>query len=420
MPSPNFVFLSLSGFDANFALAPANGYTPSTAEQNFITCVNHSVAALAAACLKQGNTNDPQLLSEVQGVRNRGARELRDLAEKAIAKPGGSERDAAALATIPKCYRTEGQHREWLRRLDRAPFTVRCVSRPGNPALIQDLDFDTRDVFIPEAKAKLKTEIDSAMTVTKTVMAERERTVGWRDWLLLRHAKRVAEAQQRLSEYLSQMYGIATVGLMNVDPTQVAFARDDLDRYRQEFTNREAGVVKNRYVGRLGAVCLLAAIVCAIAYGVVRHNRQWLILHDTRNFLLLAAGTAVGTWLSFSLRRVTLTFNDLAVLEEDRLNPSLRVLFMIGLTAVVGLLFWSGAVTFGIGDLTSRTAMHEHGSWALLLGLLGGIAERALGTAVSRRATDFAVAVGGVSAPAAPARPAVSWGGPVPTAADHV
>jgi hypothetical protein len=38
---------------------------------------------------------------------------------------------------------------------------------------------------------------------------------------------------------------------------------------------------------------------------------------------------AVGTWLSFSIRRVELGFDDLANLENDRLNPGLRILFIV-------------------------------------------------------------------------------------------
>jgi hypothetical protein len=117
-----------------------------------------------------------------------------------------------------------------------------------------------------------------------------------------------------------------------------------------------------------------------------------------RNFHLLAAGTAVGTWLSFSLRRQELAFADLAVLEPDRLDPPARVVFMIGLSGLIALLLFSGAITAGVGSVTGYEGLHQHGSWALLLGLLAGVAERALGTAVTRRGLDFAAVIGGEGA----------------------
>ena len=66
--------------------------------------------------------------------------------------------------------------------------------------------------------------------------------------------------------------------------------------------------------------CLFAALPLWVGYAIARNCDPGTILHDFRNFFLLAIGTTVGTWLSFSLRRQILTFDDLAVLEEDRLD----------------------------------------------------------------------------------------------------
>lgn len=271
----------------------------------------------------------------------------------------------------------------------------------------------TRDVRIPDDKGRLKVEIDAALTVTKIVFGERLEAVGWFAWLCGRQASRQAAVRARLHEYIAQLLGIARVGLMNMDPTQAAFARQDLVRFKAEFVGREAGSVKNRHLRRLGGWCLLAALLLTLGYVIARsgpgNTTLNAILYDFRNFFLLGVGTAVGTWLSFSLRRVILTFDDLAVLEEDRLDSSLRVLFMIGLVTVAGLLFWAQAVNVGVGALDSVVAVRAHGAWALLIGMLAGIAERAFGTAVSRRATDFSAALGGERAAAA-ATPAAGTG----------
>ena len=103
--------------------------------------------------------------------------------------------------------------------------------------------------------------------------------------------------------------------------------------------------------------------------------------------------SALRMAVSFSIRRVTLGFDDLANLENDRLDPGLRVLFIVALTAVVGLLFWTGAVTVGVGGF--HTDFQLSGTHAVLIGALCGIAERAMATAVGRRAADFAAGVGG-------------------------
>lgn len=406
-PATDLTFVSPGEFEVQFRLVPNDGYGPTADEQAFMVCVNGCVDALAALRLRLDSKDDRSLLEEAHKGRDNGVKRLRIQAEEVVRRPLGPERDREARARLAECWRIEGCFTEHFRRLNTTPFTVEPVKRKDAPDLVEDVRVKTRDVPIPDAVARLKAEIDIAVTVTKVVLGERERAGTLTDWLFGYDGGRAA-TRLRLNEYMVQLYGIGEVGLKNLDPTQAAFARADLQRYRAEFAMREAGVVKNRYVRRLGLVCLLVATASAASYIVIRQNPDWTVAYAFRNFFLLATGTAVGTWLSFSLRRVVLTFDDLAVLEEDRLDPGLRVLFMVGLVAVVGLLFWTGAVSFGIGPLGSQEAMQRHGAWALLIGLLAGIAERALGTAVSRRAADFAVSVGGGAGPS---------GGPPQTAA---
>jgi hypothetical protein len=155
--------------------------------------------------------------------------------------------------------------------------------------------------------------------------------------------------------------------------------------------------VKNHYVRRLGAWCFFTALLFTILYAFARAWPVGSIPHDFRNFFLLAVGALCGTWLSFLLRRATLSFDDLAVLEEDRLNPGIRVLFMTGLATIAGLLFWTQAVIFVLGDFQSGPAIYAHGAWTLLLGLLAGVGERALGTAVAKRASDVPAAIAGAT-----------------------
>jgi hypothetical protein len=409
----DFVFRSPGDFDANFALAAAPGYAPSAAEQGYLDRLGAAVGRLAEIRLPDSAKEDPGLLTQKEAVRDRAIKELRRRAEAFVRLPRGEERSRKATTELYETYRAEGRYKEWTARIDTIPFTVKPAAWPDQPGVYCDLKIDTRDVRIPEEKARLKLEIDAVLTVSKVVFGEREKTIGWRAWLIGRRAARIHAVQMRLHEYIAQLQGIAGVGLMNMDPTQASFARGDLGRFKSEFVAREGGTVKNRYLWRLGGYCLSATLAMALGYAFARGAAAGTVAHEFRNFFLLAMGTAIGTWLSFSLRRVSLSFDDLAVLEEDRLDPSLRVLFMIGLTTVVGLLFWTSAVSFGMGGLQSAAALQQHGAGALLIGLLGGIAERALGTAVSRRATDFATSIGGASPAAAGGAAAEGSGQPV-------
>ena len=93
---------------------------------------------------------------------------------------------------------------------------------------------------------------------------------------------------------------------------------------------------------------------------------------------------------------MNLSFSDLGILEEDLLDPSVRIIFVIALTLTACLLFWTGVMNIEIGNLKTNAAEFiQKGSIAMLLGVFFGISERALATAISGHATAFVRGVGG-------------------------
>ena len=364
-----------------FRIEPAPNYFMTADEQAFAATVAAAVPAIAAHTLAVRTDADPALAARHADARTATLAQLRTIAERILAAPAGPGRDRAARDAMAECWRTEGRFTERMRQLDQAPFRVDLAPRPGHPALHDNLHITTRDTAVPPAAARLKTEIHAATTLARTVLNERERAAHAAEWWMGR-AEPIHTAQLRLDDAMRQLHAIATAGLTNTDPTHAAAAHAGLVRFRDDFLAREGGAARNRYVWRLGLVCLVTAALALAGYVAIRMHPHWQTAYIFRNFLLLACGTAIGTWLSFSLRRIRLTFDDLAVLEDDRLDPALRVVFMVALVSAAGLLLSSGVISVGIGAVTGHAALLEHGSQALLLGLLSGSAERALGTAI--------------------------------------
>lgn len=327
-----------------------------------------------------------------------------------VAAAPGPAQEALAAQKARRIWQVVGQAIERVERLNTQPFDVRGIrngggqdggGRDGGGSTLTDIEILVRDVEIPASVGALKTEIDTALNIIKAVIAERLSRIRWWNFIQNRNA---TLAQH---DYIKQLLGIAEAGLMTGDPSRAVFALGDLQRVKALFVLREAGKVKNSYVMRLWwASALVTVLFLGLYYLAKTHaadgwgpTRAWSgVIFDFRNFHLLAAGTAIGTWISFSLRRQELTFEDLAVLEPDRLDPFFRILYMIGLASLVGLLLFSGAIIAGVGDVKGLEAMHFRGSWALLLGLLSGVAERALGSAVSRSGAGFAASIGGAEA----------------------
>jgi hypothetical protein len=259
----------------------------------------------------------------------------------------------------------------------------------GKPPI--DIDINIGEGSLSQEQAELVIEVRKAITVVSVVFAGR---------------KADSRQQERHGEYIRKLYDIASAGLASV--AGAPHALRGLDAFREDFVSREASAVKNQYVRKLGARAAAFAIVFFIFYlgtwavasnpgtGILAYLMPTLApsIHSSlfgdplAQLFLLGIGASIGTWLSFSLRRPILHFDDLAVLEEDRLNPTARILFVVGLTLVVGLLLYTKLVAVKIGDIDVDLRM------ALLLGLLCGIAERALAGAVSQRASEVVERVG--------------------------
>lgn len=410
---PDFRLEDGERFPGDFRILARADYKPAAEEAAYVERLNALVSRIVE-WRREDAAGDPDgvLAGELDYCRDQFIGAVRRGAGEFTAMSGGAERLRGAETAYAETFRLEGIYRDRCLRATKIPFVVRTLprdldDRPLRP--ITDIEISTRDTVIPPDKQRFKLDVDRTAIVMKTVLLERRRTwrrlvprflvpAGRRETFYRDRASELAAT--RLDEYLFALAKAAEVGLMNHHPSQTPFAALALAGLKDEFVAREAASVKNDYVFRLGAWGFVLVLVCLSGYlAIVGSGLDPNGLpYRFRNFLLLATGAAVGTWLSFSLRRVVLTFADLALLEEDRLNPGFRMVFMVALTSVVGLLFWTGAIAVDIGGLS--TDFVTSGSRAMLIGALCGIAERAVTTAVSRRADDFAAGIGGGDKPA--------------------
>jgi hypothetical protein len=205
--------------------------------------------------------------------------------------------------------------------------------------------------------------------------------------------------KEKFDEYFGKLADIAQAAL---GQDQVELGRLALRAFQEEIATRETADVKNRYIRRLGLWALGFSVP---AIGFYLYCRYWYWsglpeLHRFREFVSMLVGSFLGTWLSFSIRRPQLSFWDLAKLEEDSLDPSIRLVFVAGLTVVVGLLLATKAVVVTIGGFNS--AFLDSGTTAVLIGCLCGIGEMGLPTILARRASEFVFGLGAAREPAIP------------------
>jgi hypothetical protein len=187
------------------------------------------------------------------------------------------------------------------------------------------------------------------------------------------------------ASYFRQLLSLAQTGLVGKN-AQPELARRALANLKRDVTLREAGRIKNTYMRVLGlrALALGApALVAAYAFHLFASG------HPLEAILLTIWGGCMGgCWLSFGARKPTISFEDLQVLEQDRVEPLLRLIFAGLLAETVALLIVTGAVDVKVGVLSASLLTNSY-KVAVLVGVLCGLAEQALPSKLLKRATDF-------------------------------
>ena len=230
--------------------------------------------------------------------------------------------------------------------------------------------------FQPVPNAKIPADVAA-------LQIEIERTLTTIDMLFPETGKKDTN-RQKFDRYFAKIAGIAIAG---VGQDQTLFGNLALQALQAEIVLRESGRVKNSYVRRLGYWSAGLVAGFTIAYILARNGvgPAWLL--PKREFLTLLIGSFIGSWLSFSIRKVVLSFSELSVLENDQLDPPIRLIFVAGLTLVVGLIFSTQFAEITVGNF--HTTFLGSGTYAILIGLFCGIGEQTLATTVGAEATDF-------------------------------
>jgi len=322
------------------------------------------------------NNDGKQRSQKLQELHRHFAEELKKIALEAIEN---SERpESFFLVKFGRCW---GRYDEQIHDLN-SPEFITLFPDENDPSDLR-LGSNTNELA-PEQQAVI-VDVYRAKTVVNIVFERREG----------KSRKGPPKFSNVKSLYLKELRDI---GMVAVETTAGAeHARKRLQAFRESFVTREAEVVKSQHLRRLGVYCLAFGAVALIPaltslyYGSVTTRDGW---HALLIVSIMASSSAVGTWLSFSLRKVSITYGDLAGLEEDRLDPGGRVLFVMFLTIITGLIIYSDLLTISIAGtklaFTEQTLTSDKQIiFALLIGAFAGIAERSLSGLVSKQAEDI-------------------------------
>jgi hypothetical protein len=186
----------------------------------------------------------------------------------------------------------------------------------------------------------------------------------------------------------------------------------DLTQFKREIIQAAGPLIKASYVRRLARAVVVAIIVILVAafllqclltftlshaddpeyfwyqFGKsVTWNPSFSILH----FGALMSASMVGLLFASMSRNVQPTFESLLTPDADLIQPWVRLIFFGIAIFIIALIFYLGLAGASFGNLTT-SRIHNDVPTAILIGLLLGVAERALPARVEKWSSDLAAA----------------------------
>lgn len=244
-------------------------------------------------------------------------------------------------------------------------------------------DYDIRpraglDEPIPQEQRELQKEVYRTRGILKHLEEQGmfESRGGLRRRLTFRRSEEAEPPgeQRMLVEFKLRLRQIAETGLTG-DFVRVQHAAEALQDLREELLVRKGAAVKFRYLSHLAGWAAGGVLCGAGLYAVLRlPSIPWSELYG-----LLVIGAVVGAWLSVAATRWSVAFEDLPNFLDSKLEPLVRMLFVMALALAVGVALHAGLLKIELAG-TSLAEFTKKESIALLLGLVTGVSERALAT----------------------------------------
>jgi len=180
---------------------------------------------------------------------------------------------------------------------------------------------------------------------------------------------------------------------------------NDLELFKTEVVQIAGSRIKSRYTFRLCLIVLKTSLAIALAglliqllvvtmsiaapantqaaaslpkmaifYGLLKWEADFSFAHTG----LLLAGAMWGLLFASMTRNIDPTFDTLVTPDADLMEPWVRLLFFGIPALVISLLFQTELVSISFGERVSTSQINDNAVVAFLIGLLLGIAERAL------------------------------------------
>lgn len=231
-------------------------------------------------------------------------------------------------------------------------FDIRCELHP-----------EYAKETIPSDQEALYCEIESANNVIKSLSNTKD---------------------ELKAKYFNKLLSLAQAGLVG-ETAQPDLASKSLNKLKDEMILSEGQRIKNDYMKKLGIKAIVLCVIVFVLYCIFQYCE---FLQPFSMYCLSFIGALSGTWISFGARKFNITFEQLSLLEEDMMEPSIRLLY-IGVCSIVFMLFLNTQlISISVGGISTATIKESY-EMQLSIGVLCGLIESKIGINIYQKAVNI-------------------------------
>lgn len=175
-----------------------------------------------------------------------------------------------------------------------------------------------------------------------------------------------------LEKYFHMLLSLAQAGLSGENSTP-ELSLIALENLKNDILIVEGQKFKTKYIQKLGLNAFFNFILCFIFL-------QLLIYFNINNYNklpLIFSGAMIGSWLSFGIRKLEITFEDLVSFEKDLMPCQIRLIFIGIISVIFGMIIDSKLINLSIAN-TSIDILFLKNETTVLFGILCGILDKNL------------------------------------------
>lgn len=185
-------------------------------------------------------------------------------------------------------------------------------------------------------------------------------------------------------KYFNKLLSLAQAGLVG-DTAQPQLSFKSLEKLKEEIILIEGQRIKNQYMKKLG---INAIIMCGIIFTIWILVDYWFEIKEHHMYCTTYLGAMLGTWISFGARKFSIKFTQLSNLEEDMMEPCIRLIY-IGICSLIVILFInSGIIAIKIGSMSLKNIKTNFELQAII-GISCGLIESKIGVNIYKKAINI-------------------------------